>query len=837
MKLKIVQRTLALLCLLLGSWADCLAASEPGSGRLAEPRGPVIVPGATEASPSRSQYFSWINNRNEGSTEAQTLANLEFFKWLHDEYGMQLDIYAFDAGNIDGPQYYGRTDTDKFKAQFPRGFVPIYQLAKSFDCRLGVWLGPDGFGDTPVEEQARINMLAGLCRDYDFELFKMDAVCGQLRSEKQAAFARLMIECRNYSPDLILLNHRLKLGTAQDYATTFLWEGAETYIDVHMANWSWTGTHNRVQAISRGLVPDLRRLTEDCGVCLSSCLDYWEDDLILQAFNRCLILAPELYGNPWFLRDDEFPKLARIFNLHQRYRDIMVKGMVLDEQRYGRLAVARGNGATRLVSLRNLGWEPVVRRLKLDASIGLATEGPVEVRQFHPWERILGTLNPGDEVAVEVLPFRTCLLLVDAKQTGGVGLRGCDYEVVRDVPSKDVTIRVLGPAGESSKVSLASGGKTFRQAMLDGQPVPDLTAGKTVHIQFPGTPATAPWHRRVGAPMACAVPADAEALFETSCFAGDNDPLEIRSLRRSGPSKIPQVQNARQAFLDQPIIAQEGMLTEYLFDGKPGTFCDLLRGRTRDPQSRCLRIDLAEARTLDSILLELPAAGEIRFATVTPTNRAEVSADLKTWRPARFEQAGRDIRIECDTNQTVRYLRTDLVPEKVSEIRGYTAGRELARDGWRASWLFPRFKEVHKAWTLPYTLEEAAPGSYLAVACNGIHGREGAWAALRVDGRLVGAPRRAPSYPVNPWEYPVSQTDRNYSYFIPVTPDMLGKACEVVVLAFDPQNLEFRPDVWVTAYPIPQQAKTLTLSESKLTPGFDNPVREYPKTESNASGR
>ena len=231
------------------------------------------MPGATESSPSRSQYFSWINNRNEGSTEAQTLANLEFFKWLHDEYGMQLDIYAFDAGNIDGPQYYGRMDSPKFKAQFPRGFAPLYQLAKSFGCRLGVWLGPDGFGDTPAEEQARINMLAGLCRDYEFALFKMDAVCGQLRPEKQGAFARLMTECRKYSPDLILLNHRLELGSAQDYATTFLWEGAETYIDVHMANWSRAGTHNRVQAISRGLVPDLKRLTEDCGVCLSSCLD------------------------------------------------------------------------------------------------------------------------------------------------------------------------------------------------------------------------------------------------------------------------------------------------------------------------------------------------------------------------------------------------------------------------------------------------------------------------------------------------------------------------------------------------------------------------------------
>jgi hypothetical protein len=71
----------------------------------------------------------------------------------------------------------------------------------------------------------------------------------------------------------------------------------------------------------------------------------------------------------------------------------------------------------------------------------------------------------------------------------------------------------------------------------------------------------------------------------------------------------------------------------------------------------------------------------------------------------------------------------------------------------------------------------------------------------------------APSYPVNPGEYPVRQTDRNYSYFIPVTWDMLGKACEVVVLGFDSKNIEFKPDVWLTAYPVPYQVKTLTLSE------------------------
>jgi hypothetical protein len=45
---------------------------------------PEIIPGATELSPSRSQYFSWINNTNEGATEAQTLTNIRPIHSLSD---------------------------------------------------------------------------------------------------------------------------------------------------------------------------------------------------------------------------------------------------------------------------------------------------------------------------------------------------------------------------------------------------------------------------------------------------------------------------------------------------------------------------------------------------------------------------------------------------------------------------------------------------------------------------------------------------------------------------------------------------------------------------------
>jgi len=74
----------------------------------------TVYPGADERTPSYAQYFSWINNTNEGSTEAQTMVNLDFFKWLHDEYGMVLDIYVISAGAIDKAGRYGTMDSDAF---------------------------------------------------------------------------------------------------------------------------------------------------------------------------------------------------------------------------------------------------------------------------------------------------------------------------------------------------------------------------------------------------------------------------------------------------------------------------------------------------------------------------------------------------------------------------------------------------------------------------------------------------------------------------------------------------------------------------------------------------
>jgi len=731
-----------------------------------------VFAGADENTPSQAHYFSWIDNTNEGTTEAQTAANLAFFQWLNDEYGMRLDIYAFDAGAIDAPNYYGSKDTRKFKAQFPNGFEPLAKQAKGFGGRLGVWLGPDGFGDTKEEEDARIELLTSLCRDNNFHLFKMDAVCGQLRPEKQDAFIRLMESCRKFSPDLILLNHRLALGKAEPYATTFLWEGAETYIDVHMAN-NMTAPHHRAAAISRGLPPELKRLSEDHGVCLSSCLDFWQDDLILQAFNRSMILAPELYGSPWFLRDDEYPQLARIFNLHRRYNKILTKGMILPEETYGPNAVSRGDDKTRLITLRNLTWEPVTYKVALDSSIGLGTTPGREVRLLHPYEEILGKDLPADgSVSVTVHPFRALLLLVTTEGCPEPSLEKGAYRVVRNVEGADVEIDKLTPIA-------------LKQ----------------------------PWHRKLADLKKSDLPADWASFYEATCYTADNNALEMRSLKRSGPTKIEAVQKARDAFLGQALINTRALSESFMFDGDPTTVFDFMGvGKDRRIEGGCLRIDLGSAQDFDVIKITTQAPD--RTLIQNTEIGSEFSTDLVTWVPAEeMIQDGPALNAYPPKGEW-RYFRMRQAPDRIAEVEAFKGGKALARSGWRGSNLFahPDAVPAVASWSAKVKVDEITPTSYLCVAVEGKHGKEGCYAAIRMDGKLIGAPDRAVSYPINPWEYPARSPETGYTYYFPLDASMVGKELEVVLLGMKGGGTDLQPSVWLTARELPFTAERVKIT-------------------------
>lgn len=774
----------------------------------------TVYPGADERTPSLSQYFSWINNTNEGSTEAQTLANLEFFKWLKDDYGMTLDIYVISAGAIDKARWYGSMDSEVFKRQFPNGFDPIYEKAKSIGTRLGTWGGPDGFGNTPEEEQARIDMMVKLCRDYEFRLLKFDAVVGQLRDDKQDAFIRMMTECRKYSPDLILLNHRLNLSEeARKHATTSLWGGAETYIDVHMPNWQVTAPHHRASALSRNVVPDLIHLTEDHGVCLSSCLDYWEDDLILQAFNRSLILSPQLYDDPWFLRDDEYPKLARIFNLAHQYGDIMLDGITLPEDKYGEKAVSRGDSDTRLITLRNISWEPSKVLMRIDEEVGLKGKGPFEVRLLHPSERILGIFEVDETVPVEVDPFRSALVLVCPVDEAGPGIRGCNYEIKQDVPDKALVINLLGMPGTSQRVEFQAYGENFTSATIDGKPADALIRGRSLKVEFPGEPLMEDYHRKIANLISCQVPEDAEALYEATVFAADNNALEVRSLLRSGPSEEPAVIAAREAFLNQPLFAARGVWDSYMFDGDESTSFYVARRRTDQLINRgSLRIDFGKAIAIDELIIKTGDEHGLQPWKFDEAAFLEVSSDLNNWTSMRI-LAGSTMKVILDPKKPTRYIRFSGTPDKIVEIQGFLDGQELDRENWRGSNLFSHYNRfrAEAAWSATTVINEIHKGSYLAVCLEGEHGIEGAYAAIRVDGKPVGAPDRSPSYPCNPWEYPVAKAKSHYTYYIPLSEEMEGQKIDIVVLGMRGGVKDFKPEVWLTCYPAPFVKKELKI--------------------------
>jgi hypothetical protein len=800
-----------------------VACSGPGRQPAAPPSSAVLSSPVGELTPSRSHYFDWINSQYEGTTEAQTLVNMDFFQWLHDEYGLALDVYSLDVGNIDDgpytagvgrliPRHYGTLDTPEFKAQFPRGFAPLAAKAVGFGGRLGVWMGPDGFGDTAAEEKARADMIVSLCRDDNFIAFKFDAVAGQLRPEKQAVFRRVIEACRAIRPDLIVQNHRVRLGEAAGLATVSLWEGVETYIDVFMPN-AGTASHHRAGALGRELPPGLTRRLEDHGVCLSSCLDHWEDDLVLQAFNRALILAPSLYGNPWLLRDDEFAKLARLFNLHRRYRDLLVRGSVLPEDRYGPYAMSRGDGSTRFITLRNLTWEPVAYSLRLDGSIGLEAGGEVEVRRFHPSEAFLGKFARGFDLPVEVPAFSSCLLAVSVRPLAEVGVESCDYEVVRDKPGKPVVLRLLGPPGERKMIRLAAAGRAFRRAVLDGADARPLLAGKSLPVNFPGRRSAAPWHRKIGALDPCPVPPDAEALYEATCFAADSNALEVRSLLRSGPTAIPQVEAARRAFFAKPMFVNRGIWDRNLFDGRTDTaFIARLGGKA-------FRLDFGTPLRVDKIVLRVRdrQAADISpdLDTFDKDALAEVSSDLVTWRPLAPAWGGKGTIavLEPPDVLPVRYLRVRGAPRRLCEVEAYFDGKPLDRTAWRASNLFDPYAQVPAvaAWRLAFELDTIAKNAYLAVALNGRHGPERGWAALRVDGRPVGAPDRAVSFPSNTWEYFNVEADGDSTYFFPLPGTAAGKTIEAVVLVLRGGETDIRPEAWLTAYPPPLESRELVL--------------------------
>lgn len=748
--------------------------------------------GADQRTPSVPQYFSWISNTNEGATEEHTLINLEFFRYLKETYGMQIKIYAWDAGNFDGAsEGYGDVNSEKFLSQYPEGYRNVVAKAAENGIRLGLWGSPDGYGDTEEEQRERVEFFVHLCRDYNFALFKLDGVCGQLRPEKAKVFADMLKECRKYAPDLIVLNHRLNLYEAEPYVTTFLWNGSETYTDVLSCNHN-TAMHNRAYMFGRGHVPELSRLAEDHGVCISSAVDYFEDELVYQAFNRSLILAPEIYGNPWLLRDDELPKLARVYNLHRRNAPILVDGMILPDEKFGDCAAVRGSKTKRFLATGNNSWETRTIFVPLTEEIGLQADGEIYVNQHHPYEQHLGCFKAGDVVQVELAPFRAALLEVAAAGEAEPMLTNCLYEIVKEQEDgAPVEVKLLKTAG--GRISLLRGGELT--PFMEAEPV-DILEKKPV---FLGELESMEKN-----------PANGEFLYETSVFPVTNDSLERRVLVRSGDTAIPEVQAARDAFFNQKTYQLRGCEASAMFDGREDTFFD---GQSRCYCDHDLRIDGGCLRVDLGAELEADAVEIVFFAADVPTREVpaqrisvngEVSKDLTGWKAAPlagvdtwkadvsipvsrfskhtiYETDGQLLRAVYPVNGSMRYFRLAEPMDRIYHFRVIKDGKPLdisdAHGNNMQAHYNKRPTKILKSGSLQ--LPDDCLNAFLAVAVEGEHGEEGVYCCACLDGKYLATNRRAPDYKANIWEHMVCQAKEYTTHYIPIPAEAAGKQIEV----------------------------------------------------------
>jgi len=175
-----------------------------------------------------------------------------------------------------------------------------------------------------------------------------------------------------------------------------------------------------------------------------------------------------------------------------------------------------------------------------------------------------------------------------------------------------------------------------------------------------------------------------------------------------------------------------------------------------------------------------------------PPTTPRLSADLKTWTPAVWFQDGRNIRSNATRHSRFAICEPTSSPQagRDSRLLGGqgTRPRRLAR-----VLVVSPIPEGAPGLVVPFSPRCNRAGSYLTVACNGVHGHEGAWVALRVEGRWVGRPAARPILSREPMGVS-GESDRPQlqATFIPVTRDMLGKACEVVVLGLRLEESRFQ---------------------------------------------
>lgn len=221
--------------------------------------------------------------------------------------------------------------------------------------------------------------------------------------------------------------------------------------------------------------------------------------------------------------------------------------------------------------------------------------------------------------------------------------------------------------GSSSKIQLTNA-EGYKTATLNGKSVKALIKGRSVKVSFEGEKLKQAPHRKLAELKEVSTPEDTEALYEATCFAADNNALEVRSLKRSGTTNIPQVQKARDAFFNQDVFIKRGIWDKNLFDGDMETGYWPSRKYNIDQKIKggCFRLDLGRITDLDQIVIKVPDEFSLQPLLLDEGNYAEVSSDLKNWKSITY-YAGEEMVIDID--ESIRYLRLGAQPEESLKLK------------------------------------------------------------------------------------------------------------------------------------------------------------------------
>jgi hypothetical protein len=283
-------------------------------------------------------------------------------------------------------------------------------------------------------------------------------------------------------------------------------------------------------------------------------------------------------------------------------------------------------------------------------------------------------------------------------------------------------------------------------------------------------------------------------------FRTDNDSLEAQSLRRSGPTAVPQVQAARDAFFAQETYTARGCESAALFDGNSSTYFD---ANSRYFGTRiaggCLRIDFGEVYDIDRIEIECfkinTPVKEVLEQQFTPIGAA--SADLARWQETAAVTTSAlgactapVVKQGVHTIETVdgvrmkavytvkgkaRYFRLPDPMDRIYSVKLFDkADREIKLRNPRANNMMAPYTAKQTRASQKITVKLPAKtrdGVYIAVAIEGEHGAEGAYCAAEFHGTPIGFTGRAVSCPVNNWEYIAAKSDGYYTYYLTLPKD------------------------------------------------------------------